>query len=143
VIVGDRAVVDANVYVKLFVTEEHSELAEYVFASVAEILAPEFIGVEAASVFVKKVKQGLFEQADARRPLLQLPGRVQLIRGADLYHSAFQISLTSGASAYDSLYLALAIREDCPLVSADQRLFERMAGHYPGRMLPLNEVTFA
>ena len=34
--------------------------------------------------------------------------------------------------AYDSLYLALALREGCPFVTADQKLVNALAGTVPG-----------
>jgi predicted nucleic acid-binding protein len=53
-----------------------------------------------------------------------------------LLPSAFAIASAAGHSVYDCLYVALAEREDCPLVTADRRFYEAFAGGHLGhRML--------
>jgi predicted nucleic acid-binding protein len=53
-----------------------------------------------------------------------------------LLPTAFAIASAAGHSVYDCLYLALAEREDCPLVTADRRFYRAFAGGHLGhRML--------
>jgi len=41
---------------------------------------------------------------------------------------AWEIASSFSRSFYDSLYLALAVDRDCPLVTADRRLYNALAG---------------
>jgi predicted nucleic acid-binding protein len=41
---------------------------------------------------------------------------------------ALKLAHETGRSVYDSLYLALAIRRACPLVTADERFFNGLQG---------------
>src|SRR5436305_5050605 len=45
-----------------------------------------------------------------------------------LVAAALEIAVQAGRTAYDSLYLALAVAEGCPLVTADERLFNSLQG---------------
>lgn len=55
---------------------------------------------------------------------------------------AFQLSLRTGASVYDCLYVALAASEDCPLVTADRRLIAKMdETEFAGLLVPLNSFN--
>ena len=41
---------------------------------------------------------------------------------------ALEIAMQMGRTVYNSLYLALAVAEGCPLVTADERLFNSLQG---------------
>lgn len=45
---------------------------------------------------------------------------------APLALHALDIAVNAGCTAYDSLYVALAAREDAPLVTADEKLFNAL-----------------
>ncbi len=47
---------------------------------------------------------------------------------APLFVSAVYLAIQTGWTVYDCLYLALAIREGCQMVTADQRLVNSLAG---------------
>jgi predicted nucleic acid-binding protein len=49
----------------------------------------------------------------------------------DLLPRALEIAGQSRRSIYDSLYVALAEREQCELITADQRLFNALRGRFP------------
>lgn len=46
---------------------------------------------------------------------------------ATLVGAALEIALAFDRSVYDSLYVALALRDDCQLVTADRRLYNALA----------------
>ena len=65
--------------------------------------------------------QGL-PQTDAEQfidELLALP--FQIVPVKDLLLQALQIGLTRQLAVYDSLYIALALNLDCPLITVDDR----------------------
>lgn len=46
--------------------------------------------------------------------------------GESLYDVAWPVAQGSGRTFYDSLYLALAISNDCPMITADLRFFNAL-----------------
>jgi predicted nucleic acid-binding protein len=54
-----------------------------------------------------------------------------LIPSLPLIPRALDLSSQFQQSAYDCLYVALAEREQCPLVTADDKLVKKLAPHFP------------
>jgi predicted nucleic acid-binding protein len=54
-----------------------------------------------------------------------------LIAHASLIARAIDISSRTRSGYYDGLYLALAEREGCPLITADQKSVNNLAPHFP------------
>lgn len=117
-----RLVVDANLVVKRFVTEEHSPQARRLLLSTADILAPRFLAIEAGNTFLKKVRLGEMTQEAALLALEAIPMYLHLLDTSSLHASAWNIATRYGRSFYDALYVALALEESCQLITADERL---------------------
>jgi len=49
----------------------------------------------------------------------------------DLTPRALEIAAKSSASVYDCLYVALAERESCELITADDKLVKKLQGQFP------------
>jgi predicted nucleic acid-binding protein len=133
----NRLVVDASVVVKWFLPEVRAESALRLAASDRAFLAPELLGAEFANALWKKRLRGEVE-GTAAAGILEHFRRVAIETFAlmPLLPSAFAIASAAGHSVYDCLYLALAEREDCPLVTADRRFYQAFAGgHLRHRML--------
>lgn len=123
-----RRVVDASVVVKLFFDEEHSKAAEKHVKQAGELLAPDLIWAEAANVVWKRVRRHDITPEEATgitQQLLALP--IHVCPSADLVADALELAVRFDRSVYDGLYLALAVRRDCPLLTADQRLFNALS----------------
>ena len=130
-------VVDASVVVKWFLPEALAEAALRVAATDRVFLAPELLGAEFANALWKKQLRREVEGTAAAR-ILENFRRVAIETFAlmPLLPTAFAIASAAGHSVYDCLYLALAEREDCPLVTADRRFYQAFAGGHLGhRML--------
>jgi predicted nucleic acid-binding protein len=54
---------------------------------------------------------------------------------AGLLSSAFAIAFNFERSVYDSLYVALAVSSKAPLITADERLANTLAAHFPVKWL--------
>ena len=67
-----RYLVDASVVVKWFVPEDLSDAADALLTGEHELCAPDFVLVEAASVFWKKVRSDQMTAAKADEALLAL-----------------------------------------------------------------------
>jgi predicted nucleic acid-binding protein len=122
-----RFVVDACVAIKWLVSEEHSDAALRLIRQNHDMIAPSLFLSEIANVLWKKRQQGQIEGEKARKALRGLFGAgVEIYTMDSLVCDALDISLAHGCSVYDGVYLALAAREQCPLVTADRKFIAMM-----------------
>jgi predicted nucleic acid-binding protein len=116
-------VVDASVAVKWFCRENDTDRARELLAIPDPLIAPDFLLIEAASTFWKKVKRSELLMIHAERHLGELPEFFRTIFPArDLMKEALSLAFRMKHSVYDCIYLALARREGVPLVTADDEL---------------------
>lgn len=132
-----RLVVDPSVVVKWFLPEVLAEAALRVAEAENEYLAPELLAAEFASVLWKKQRRGEIEGPAAARMLADFSRvTVDLVPLMPLMPTAFAIATAAGHSVDDCWYLALAEREDCPVVTADRRFHQAFIdGQLGHRML--------
>lgn len=134
-------VVDASVLVKLFVPEEGSEAATALLATAGvtrRVAVPDLAPVECANVLRTWVRRGRLTPDVARQSvgdLILLP--LEVWPAEDLLPAAMHLALTQGITVYDALYVALADRLDCPLITADAALVRAIAATNP-RVRPLD-----
>jgi len=84
---------------------------------------------ETANVFWKRKGRGEISAKEAEQlfsDLLLLP--LKICETHRLVAPALTLALRTGRTVYDSLYLALAVEEKCPLVSEDRRLINALQG---------------
>jgi predicted nucleic acid-binding protein len=122
-------VVDANVVAKWFVPERLSEAAVRLLEARHDLASPDLLWPELGSVLWKKARLGEITGREAARivqaldaiPLTVFPSRT-------VVEGALEIALATGRSVYDCVYVALAVALECPLVTADERLVQALAG---------------
>jgi predicted nucleic acid-binding protein len=124
-----RFAVDANVVVKWVTPEEHSESAARLLSEGLELWAPDLVWAESGNILWKKWWRE--EVAEERVPVLlqalqSFP--LNILPSEKLVDAAWEIARDFRRSFYDSLYLALAIYQECPLVTADRRLYNAVGG---------------
>ena len=99
--------------------------------AVHELIAPSFFSGEVASALTKAERQRLIPVGDAR-PLLgsvmRTPPAVHPYE--PLLDRAVDISSQTRSGLYDCLYVALAEREGCELVTDDQKLIANLKPHF-------------
>jgi len=117
-----KFVVDANLIVKRFVDEDYSAQARRFFLANRQILAPQFLLIEAGNVFLKKVRRQEMTQEAAMIALEAIPLYVQLLNTDAVVSTAWPMALRHDRSFYDAVYVALALEENCRLITADLRL---------------------
>ena len=122
-----RYVLDSNVGIKWLLIEDLSDKARAVrdefLRGAHELLAPDVFIVEAAHAFTRAQRQGRVTDAEARLFLGDLLTTLpQLHPYPPLLPRAVAISLQQRHNVYDCLYVALAEREGCELLTADDRL---------------------
>ncbi|MBI2301740.1 MAG: type II toxin-antitoxin system VapC family toxin [Armatimonadetes bacterium] len=120
--------------VKLVLTEPYSELAAGIVSLPLQhpdmrLVVPDLFDLECANVLWKRAKRGDLPTASVL-PSLQAISDLALKRVpvGTLLRDATAFALTTGITVYDACYAALAVAEGLPLVSADERLVQVLAG---------------
>jgi len=124
------AVVDASVGIKWFVPEVHATEARQWRSGPDELhTLAFFFDLEIANILWKKIARAEVSRADADLILVQIPP-LPVIRHpeAPLLSAAFDLANLTQRTVYDCLYLALAVQLGGRMVTADQRLFNSLAG---------------
>ncbi len=119
---------DASVAMKVFMREPLAEAAEAAFLPPHHLHAPDFFILEIHNALLKKErrKEMTASQAEEARSSLQgLP--VQYHPFDFLLKAAYLAAREAGCSLYDGLYLELALRLDCQVVTADRRLYNNLS----------------
>lgn len=136
-------VLDASVAVKWFLPPEHELLTEEAVALYRRLLQreiqlviPDLFWTEVASALRKAVRLGRFRRSSANEALTQLlQCDLPTYPAAGLVGRAFHIAMAYDCSVYDSLYVALAVRTNLQLVTADERLANALAAYFPVKLL--------
>ncbi len=122
-------IVDASVAMKWVLDEPGCEAAIALVAG-ERLAAPDLMFVECANVLWKKVRRGEIEPAAARQALAAIgSASVRVIAAQTHLSDALSIALELGQTAYDSLYLAVAVAERAMLVTADTRFAAAAQAH--------------
>jgi predicted nucleic acid-binding protein len=121
-------VVDASVVIKWFVPEVHSDAARRLLQSENQYIAPDLLFAETANTIWKKVRRGEVSRRDGEGLVADV-GRaaVQTVPCRALAADAYALASASGRTVYDAMYLALALRLDTRLITADERLAGALA----------------
>ena len=122
-------VVDASVAVKFMVRENDTDQARRLLSIDDPLIAPDWLLIEAANTFWKKVKRSELLAIHAERHLHDLPTFFErLYESRGLAEDALRWSLRLRHPVYDCLYLALAVRERCKLITADKAFYSVAMG---------------
>jgi predicted nucleic acid-binding protein len=126
-------VLDASVAAKWFVNEEHSEAADRLRRGADTFVAPDIFVAELGNVVRTWCVDGVISPGTAQALVRQFGElEVDLVASLELLRSALDLAIAHRRSIYDSLYVALALREGCPLVTADLRLHNSLQASLPG-----------
>ena len=77
------------------------------------------------------------------RSLATLQSAVVFMPTAGLFESALEIAATRNRSFYDALYVALALDEHCPLITADERLVNALKPSFGDTVVWLGDLPIA
>ena len=138
-------VIDASIAIKWVVDEDDTPQA-LALRRRAKLLAPELLVAECANILWKKVQRGELSREEALLAgrLLQAAD-IELLPTRPLLEAATRIAIELDHPAYDCLYLALAIENDCRFVTADARflrkLAERRRRRFRDRVVALTEAV--
>lgn len=136
-------VVDADVAIKWHVEQPDSGQAEHVLQSGEKLHAPKFQDLEVRQVLSKYVRMRLLDPLKARHAAEAHGRMIDFWHGHDaLIDDAFDLSLTHAHPFYDCLYVALALRLNARLITADRKLVSKFAqGAHAGRVVLLGDYA--
>jgi predicted nucleic acid-binding protein len=121
-------VVDASVVIKWFVPEVHGESARRLLTAPHQYLAPDLLFPEVGNVIWKKVRRGELTAREGGMLAADLTSvAVEAVASRVLLSDAVALAMATGLTVYDATYLALAVRLDTVLVTADERLGRAVA----------------
>jgi predicted nucleic acid-binding protein len=132
-------VVDASVAVKWVVTEVFSEQAAQLLDRDLTLVAPEILFAEVTNALWAMCRRGnitTVDFAEAMDVLKTAPVAVPTPM-RHLAASAARLAVDLDHPAYDCFYLALAVQEQYPVVTADRRFHDvvRRHGHLADRIV--------
>jgi len=118
-------VADTNLIIYLLVAGQHSGEAEAVYHKDSHWIAPQLWRSEVRNVLALYVRQQLIDLDEA---LEAVDEAEQLIAGQEFELASarvLRLAVTSGCSAYDCEFVALAQDLDLPLVTSDKTLLAK------------------
>ncbi len=134
-------IVDASVAIKWVLVEDGSPAANRLISDEV-LVAPDLLFIECANVLRTKVRRDELSPHLARRALSVIDGvPVRPVPIRPFFAAALDIALELDRSAYDALYLAVALAERAQLVTADVKFAVAARSHpaYAGRIRILGE----
>ena len=119
-------VIDASIAVKWGVDEQGTPEA-LVLRQKAKLIAPELLVAECANILWKKVQRNELSKEEALLAARLLQGaEIELLPTRSLFEAATRLSIELDHPAYDCLYLALAVENECRFVTADERFLRKL-----------------
>jgi predicted nucleic acid-binding protein len=96
------------------------------------LIAPDLLLVEFASLVSKRTRRKQMSPAEAGEAFRFMEeAELRLFETRPLLGRALDLAMNHQMSLWDCVYLALAAEHDCPMVTADRRLFRSGAGRHP------------
>jgi len=136
-----RWVLDANVVVKWSLPEELWEKAALFRADGHDLVAPDILIWEAMNSLLAKVRQRAIAPAVALEALPILYEQFEFYPAEMLLDAAIQLSIELNITLFDAVYLRVALREGCQLVTHDGGLVNATRGRYGETVVALSDVT--
>lgn len=128
-------VTDSSVIVKLFAVENGSEDARKLMSSGEEFAAPDLLMLEVGNALMSKVRKSELLEIHAERSLHSIPDIMAVLYpSVELLEEAWRLAFQLRHPVYDCVFLALAIRLDLRLVTADEKFLKKALPRFAGRV---------
>lgn len=126
---NDIFVVDNSVVMSWCFKDETNQYADAVLDKLleAKAIVPSIWSLEVVNVLLVAERQKRLKHADSIRfleLLLQLPIVVEQDCPKTIMKDVLSLGRTTNLSSYDTAYLLLAIKKNCPLATLDKKLIE-------------------
>lgn len=134
-------VIDASVAVKWYIPETGSEAAQRLLDGEVKLFGPDLLFAEMAQTVWKREQRGEWPAGSGEALVRAMQAlALESVPCRTLLPDALALAQRLRHSAYDCFYLALAVRLQAPLVTADRRMLALAAGEpaLRERVLPLS-----
>ena len=122
-------VLDASVCLKWVLDEDDSDKARVIRdefrTALRDFIAPDIFAVECAHALTKGERKGTVVAPDSLYDEVMLDAP-QFFSSLPLMMRAMEIARMARIAVYDCVYVALAEREGCDLITADQRVINAL-----------------
>ena len=105
-----------------------------------DLLAPDIAKIEAANALLKKVRRRELPLADAMLSIVSLTRYLEFTEAVPSFEAAIELAAATGCTVYDGVYVVTAQTQDCPLVTADERLQRTLGPAYRQTVLWLGDL---
>jgi predicted nucleic acid-binding protein len=139
-----KYILDSSVAFKWVVPELHSDkalrLRSDFLASVHELLSPDVFPGEVGHALTRAERQGRITIGEALRLWADvMTSSPRLIASLPFTHQAIAVSSQTRVGVFDCMYVALADREGCSFVTADDRIIKNLQPQFPF-IVPLSSL---
>jgi predicted nucleic acid-binding protein len=122
-------IVDTSVLLDAFIETPFTASARALFLSGRDLFAPDHLYLEALGALTRMVRRGDITPAVAGRIQARLPTFMPNLESSDVVADrSFALSLELSHPLYDCVFLALAERRDCALVTLDRKFVRKLTG---------------
>lgn len=131
-----RFVIDSSVALKWVLPETDSDravaLRDDFRNGVHELFAPDVFAIEVAHALARAERRKIIRPPEGTLKLIDVLGTLPALHSyLPLLARAFEIASAARTGVYDCLYVALAEREACDLITADDRLIKNLQAQFP------------
>jgi len=132
-----KYVMDSSVTFKWSVKEADTDKALAIrhefLQGVHELHAPDFFPIEIAHSITRAERQGRILQSEGVQIMVDALNTLPILHAIlpDLLPIAYAISSKMRVGVYDCLYVALADREKCEFITADNKLVKNLQPAFP------------
>ena len=136
-------VLNASVAAKWFLPGNGETIVDQAFALLhrydkgeIRFIVPDLFWAEFANVIWKAIRVGRFSKSSGEAAIASLAQRnFPSVPSLKLLDRAFQIATAFQRTVYDCLYVSLAVDSDAQLITANERLANALAAHFPVKWL--------
>ena len=122
-------VVDTNIIGYLYLTSDHSLLAEQVLTKDPLWSAPLLWRSELRNVLALYIRKGLLSLSEAQQVMEEASRLMQDREYEVTSYQVLNLVATSTCSAYDCEFVALAKDLDIPLITTDKQILNQFSGN--------------
>jgi predicted nucleic acid-binding protein len=139
---GGPLVLDASVAAKCVLVEDHTDVAQHIARS-RRLLTPDLLWAELGSALWARQRRRQILPQEARLMLRQLRAlRITSYPLSPLLPAALDVAIALDHSLYDCVYVALAVAQGCPVVTADRRFHRAVSASMLGdRIVWIEDVS--